>query len=251
MFNHRRVSSHPDQTYIYDSTTATAVAPVTPALNLSATYSIEFWITLNPYVQDAQSGPVFNKGIPNNGDPYAAYNLSLTPGTHQLNYFQSTGSPGSARGAQIGASPKPGQWYHIAIVSDNLQVRLYLNGQQQMTFTAAGLPPINSVPLVLGAFPGSLRQFRVWGRALYSLTEITSFATKLLSGSEAGLIANWPLDYGQGETLRDARPESPRIALIKQLSTHNDFVPGLDENRDCRRWSIFPGTKIDGTAGYR
>ena len=121
----------PDQTYIYDSTTATAVAPVTPALNLSATYSIEFWITLNPYVQDAQSGPVFNKGIPNNGDPYAAYNLSLTPGTHQLNYFQSTGSPGSARGAQIGVSLKPGQWYHIAIVSDNLQVRLYLKGSSK------------------------------------------------------------------------------------------------------------------------
>jgi uncharacterized protein (TIGR03437 family) len=203
----------PNQAYIYDSTTTNAVAPVTPALNLSATYSIEFWMMLNPYVRDAQAGQVFNKGIPNNGDPFAAYSLSLIPGTHQLSYFQSTGSPGSVRGAQIGVSLKPGQWYHIAIVSDNLQVTLYLNGQRQMSFTAAGPPPINSVPLLLGPFPGSLRQFRIWGRALQT-TEITAFATRLLSGSEAGLIADWPLDDGQGETLHDVGPNG----LVLQLS---------------------------------
>lgn len=203
----------PSQTYIYVfNGSESAVAPVTPALNLGASFSIEFWMMLNRDMRDAQYMAVFKKGIPNNGDQFAAYELDLVPGTHQLSYFQSTGSPGSARGAQIGVSLMPGQWYHIAIVSDNLQVTLYVNGQQQARFTAAGPPPINSSPLVLsgqvalgGGFPGSLRQFRVWGRTLQAM-EITSFATKLLSGSEAGLIADWPLDDGQGETLHDLGP---------------------------------------------
>jgi uncharacterized protein (TIGR03437 family) len=214
----------PDQAYIYDSTTASAAAPLTPPLNLSATYSIEFWIMLNPYVQGAESGSVFNKGIPNSGDPYAAYNLSLAPGTHQLNYFQSTGSTGSVRGAQLGVSLQPRLWYHIAIVSDNLQVTLYLNAQRQVSFTAAGPPPINSIPLVLGSFPGSLRQFRVWGRALQAM-EITALATKPLSGREAGLIADWPLDDGQGETLRDIGPNRLALHLSNSYPIQTSLFP--------------------------
>src|SRR5262252_3428718 len=94
---------------------------------------------------------VFDKGIVNSGDPYVGYELDLSPGTHQLSYSQSTGSPGSFRSAQTSVSLAGGQWYHVAIVSDNLQVTLYLNGQQQARFTAAGPPPINTFPLVLAA----------------------------------------------------------------------------------------------------
>ena len=216
----------PDQTYIYDfNGSVFAPAPVAPALNLGASFSIEFWMMLNRDARDAQYMRVFQKGIPSSGDPFTGYQLDLDPGTHQLSYSQCSGSPGSCRGAKIGVTLVPGQWYHAAIVSDNLQVTLYLNGQQQARFTPAGPPPISSFPLVLSGqafgdgtmlccgFPGSLRQFRVWGRALQP-TEITSFATKLLSGSEAGLIADWPLDDGQGEALRDLGPNHLAAHLV-------------------------------------
>jgi uncharacterized protein (TIGR03437 family) len=205
----------PVQTYIYNfGPPISAAAPVTPSLNLGASYSIEFWMRLNPYAQDAQLNmPVFDKGINSTGDPYTAYHLDLVPGTHQLSYFQSTGNTGSSRGTRTTASITPGQWYHVAIVSNNLQVTLYLNGQQQASFTAAGPTPANSVPLVLGnGFPGSLRQFRVWGRALQA-AEIPSFATNLLTGSEAGLICDWPLDDGQGQALRDIGPNKLPLQL--------------------------------------
>lgn len=225
----------PAQTYIYDFYGSVyAPVPAVSALNLSASFSIEFWMMLDSDIVDSQYMRVFQKGIPNTGDPYSGYELDLAPGTHQLTYSQSTGSPGSSRSAQIAGSLVPGQWYHVAIISNNLQVALYLNGQQQATFTAAGPPPVNSLPLVLAAqtygggtsvccgFPGSLRQFRIWGRALQP-AEISSVATTTLSGTEAGLIADWPLDDGLGVTLRDIGPN--KLALTLTTGTAAQWYP--------------------------
>jgi len=130
----------------------------------------------------------------------------------------------------------PGQWYHIAIVSDNLQVTLYLNGQQQATFAAAGAPPINSFPLVLGGsaygdgtmlccgFPGSFAPVSGLGpRAPTDRDYLV--ATKLLSGSEAGLIADWPLDDGQGQSLHDIGPNHLTLALVNFNLSPMDWYP--------------------------
>jgi hypothetical protein len=227
----------PDQTYIYNFNAAVAaLAPAIPALNLGPSYSIEFWTMINRDAVFSQYIRLFHKGIPATGDPFTGFQLDLDPSTRQLSYAQSTGAPGTFRSARIGVILVPGQWYHIAIVSDNLQVRLYLNGQQQASFTAAGAPPVNSWPLVLAAqaygdgtalccgFPGSLRQFRMWGRALPA-TEITTYATKTLTGTETGLIADWPLDDGQGTVARDL---GPNHAALKLTSSSNlNFVPWM------------------------
>ena len=206
----------PGQNYVYEFTTASATTPLVPALNLGASFSFEFWMKLNPYALPRQLNvPVFQKSIPNNGaDPFFAYDLSLSP-ANQLMYFQGTGSPGSDRGvSQFGPVLTPGRWYHIAIVSSNLLVTLYLNGQQQAQLTAVGPPPINSFPLTLNGADGFLRQFRIWGRALSPL-EITSFATTQLTGNESGLIADWPLDDGSGVAPRDLGPNNLPLHLVK------------------------------------
>ncbi len=217
----------PSQTYVYEFTsTASAKAPVVPALNLGASFSFEFWMKLNPYALPNQlSVPVFHKDIPNSGaDPFFAYNLSLSP-ANQLLYYQSTGSPGSDRGvSQFGPALTPGQWHHIAIVSSNLQVTLYLNGLQQAQFTAAGPPPINSLPLQLGGSQIFLRQFRIWGRAL-SPVEIQSSATTQLTGSESGLIVDWPLDDGQGVAPRDIGPNHLPLQLVKGTAYFTYLFP--------------------------
>jgi uncharacterized protein (TIGR03437 family) len=215
----------PIQTYIYGfNGAAKANAPDTPALNLGATFSVEFWMMFDANAPSGSMG-VFGKGLPNDGDPFAAYNLSLSSGTRKLSYFQSTGSPGSVRGAEIGPSLTPGQWYHVAIVSNNLDVTLYLNGQQQAQLKAAGPPPTNSAPLAFGSgFVGSLRQFRIWSRAL-SAAEIASFASRLLSGTEPGLIADWPMDDGQGETIRDLGPNHLALRLVKTYNLDTILFP--------------------------
>jgi len=217
----------PSQTYVYEFTSpVSAAAPLAPALNLGASYSFEFWMMPSPYALDQMNGPVFQKDLPSSGDPYYAYALSITS-AQQLSYAQSTGNPGSDRGVFSGFGPAltPGQWYHVAIVSSNLQVTLYLNGQQQAQFTAAGPPPINSLPFTLGGgFPGFLRQFRIWGRAL-SPSEITSFATTLLNGSESGLIANWPLDDGQGAAPRDLGPNHLPLQLVNGTAFSTFLFP--------------------------
>lgn len=206
----------PDQTYVYGfNGFARADAPDAPALNLGATFSIEFWMMLDANAPDGQDMGIFSKGVANEGDPFAAYSLTLRGGTRKLSYFQSTGVPGSARGAEIGTALRAGQWHHVAIVSNNLEVSLYLNGQQQARFSAAGPPPANSVPLAFGSgFAGALRQFRIWGRAL-GAAEIASWGARLLSGSEPGLIGDWPFDDGQGETVRDLGPNRLALRLTK------------------------------------
>jgi hypothetical protein len=63
----------PAQTYIHNFNGQTyAVAPDTPAWNLGATYSIEFWIMLDRYAVDSQFMRVFQKE--------GAYGLSFEPG---------------------------------------------------------------------------------------------------------------------------------------------------------------------------
>ena len=202
----------PTQTWIYNLN-GYAYVPVAsaPVLNLGTSFSIEFWMLLNRDVLDGQYMRVFSKA----GD----YELDVEPGTHQLTYSLST------HFGRIGVSLQPGLWYHVAMVSDNLQVTLYLNGQQKDQFTASGPPPVNSSPLVLAGqaygdgtqyccgFPGMLRQFRIWSRALQA-TEITSFATKLLSGNEPGLIADWPFDDGTGDTFHDIGPNHLPLRLV-------------------------------------
>jgi uncharacterized protein (TIGR03437 family) len=169
---------------------------------------------LDPDAADTQYMRIFSKAL--------GYQLELVPGTHQLNYSQ-TADGSAVRLGQIKVSLAGGQWYHVAIVNDNLQVTLYLNGQPQTSFAAAGPPTINSQPIVLSGqtygdgtqvccgFPGGLRQFRIWGRALQA-AEISSVATKLLTGSEPGLIADWPFDDGKGSTFHDLGPN--QIALL-------------------------------------
>ena len=217
----------PGQAYVYEFTSTTsAAAPLSPALNLGASFSVEFWMMLSPYALPHQTNvPVFHKNIPNSGDPFFAYSLSLNP-TNQLGYFQGTGNPGSDRGvSQFGPALTPGQWYHVAVVSNNLAVTLYLNGTQQAQFLAVGPPPINSLPLTLGGAGGAfLRQVRIWGRAL-SASEITSFATTLLTGSESGLIADWPLDDGQGVAPRDVGPNGLPLQLLNGYPLQSFLFP--------------------------
>jgi hypothetical protein len=211
----------PAQTYIYNFDGTSAVAPVASALNLGATFSLEFWIMLERDSVDQEYMRVFQKE--------AGLQLDIDPRTHELSYFQVTAEPNSHRGAHIGVSLMPARWHHVAIVSNNLRVTLYLNGQQQATMTAAGPPAVNTSPWVLSGqvygnkdgtelccgFPGSLRQFRIWSRAL-TTAEIASVATTLLSGSEPGLIADWPLDDGRGTVGRDVGPNHAALTLRTQ-----------------------------------
>ncbi len=61
----------PDQTYILGfNGFAIADGPNEPTLSLGATFSVEFWMMLDPNAPDRPMG-VFGKGLPNDGDPFA------------------------------------------------------------------------------------------------------------------------------------------------------------------------------------
>jgi hypothetical protein len=58
-----------------------------------------------------------------------------------------------------------------------------------------------------------MRQARVWSRAL-SAAEIATYATQVLTGSENGLLADWPLDDGAGQIARDIGPNHATLTLL-------------------------------------
>ena len=52
----------------------------------------------------------------------------------------------------------------------------------------------------------------MWNRAL-GATELAAVAATHLTGSENGLVANWPLDDGAGQTARDVSPNHLNLQL--------------------------------------
>jgi len=108
------------------------------------------------------------------------------------------------------------QWYHIAGVrsaADN-SLKLYVNGvlDAPVLYTD-GAPNIQNVPVRLGFndvgfpaeehFKGVIDEARIW-KISRSQADIQSTMHQQLTGNEAGLVAYWKLDEGEGQSVHDA-----------------------------------------------
>jgi len=137
---------------------------------------------------DAGGGVVVNFGSPNIA-------IDVTPGTglavrNGQDAFDFSG--GLAQG----------QWSHLAVsYSDGDGVRVYLNGE--IIGTAALSGEFTTPLLSLGAgFHGALAKVRFWSAAR-SDAEIATDVNGTLTGFEEGLLGDWPLDSGSGQTLEN------------------------------------------------
>ncbi len=187
--------------------------PLNPLLDVGSTYSFQVWL----YPERATLFTrILEKGIPNrSSDPGFALVLGIDS-QGRVAYSQTTGLPGSSRGVTSAAALPLNTWSHVAVTSNKSSIILYINGAEAGRFNATGAIPVNNLPLSLGAevnsstyeccgFAGFLRQFSIWNRAL-APAEINSGMKNVLTGLESGLVGFWPLDDGQGYTLRDAGP---------------------------------------------
>jgi PKD repeat protein len=154
--------------------------PVTSAEPLSA-FTFETWCK-----PDTIGGTLVNFGVPNVG-------IDVSPG---VGITVRAGS----ESYDVAAGVTPGQWQHVAVsYSSGAGGTAYLGGAPVGTLPLTGE---YTVPLLsLGAgFHGKLADVRFWSISRGE-TEIAAGVQGTLTGFEEGLLGDWPLSAGSGQTL--------------------------------------------------
>jgi len=105
-------------------------------------------------------------------------------------------------------------WTHVAVVYQNKQPRLYINGALVRTGltsprTSVGVIPWDIGGMIYGYFNGQMDDVRLYNGVL-NAGEITA-----LANTPGRLVAHWKFDEGSGATASDATPEVRRRLLTQ------------------------------------
>jgi hypothetical protein len=138
-----------------------------------------------------------------------------------------------------------GKWHHFAIVSDDGDNRIYMDGTSQpVTFkkgnaTTNELLNINNADRMrignlnregdqnLYQFQGQIDEVRVWNVAR-SQAQIQADMYSPLTGSESGLVGYWPFEEGSGTTASDNTTNTNNGKLTNM--DNSDWVDGIIGN---------------------
>jgi hypothetical protein len=115
-----------------------------------------------------------------------------------------------------------GEWHHIALVVDAAGGRLYVDAVVVASLPWRGTPgsSTTTAPLQFGRYdlgpatlPGQIDEVSIWSVAL-SDDDISALRSRgLVPGGNAGLLAFWQFDEGEGVTTSDAGASSLRTLL--------------------------------------
>jgi hypothetical protein len=140
--------------------------------------------------------------------------------------------------AWLGSMVVPtGQWNHVAVTWDGTNLKLYLNGTEEIiTPTNAGVISDTTNGLGIGArglatngasgansyFKGQMDEVRLWNNAR-TAAEISSDKNKELTGTEAGLVGYWKLNEAAGTNCADSSTTPSNGTIYGATWTTNSF----------------------------
>lgn len=160
----------------------------------------DFFTTASPYK------PIIRKGA--NGA--LNYVLALAPGNQAYLTFNNAGGGGSS--VQSTASLSSNQWNHVAATFDGTTIRMYINGAQNASSAASGLPTaVSTQQLTLGReidqstyLRGKLDEVKIFNRALLAgeVSNESNNPPGILSDS--GLVAYYKMDETSGTLVADS-----------------------------------------------
>ena len=177
--------------------------PTTPIV-IGGDFTFEAWIRLD------EDSPTFTPIVmysPAEGAPP----IGLYTNGRRLGFFQQNDDPGGVEGPEQFAIH---QWVHVAATRTAAVVRLFVDGSEVgYTPSALELTPGLAPWSIGGGAEMSTAQVRVWRRAL-AVDELNARAEQVLTGTEAGLVAYWPLDDGVGVHAIDLSPGANHMATF-------------------------------------
>lgn len=172
-----------------------------PAAYVLSTFTVEAWV--KPMSLSATGT---QQGIVGKDASFAVYLPTDTTG----NWASKICRPACA-GANTGAQKLVlGTWQHLACVYTGAELRLYRNGDLVYA------PPITGDPtdptsvdigrlLFEGYFHGLIDEVRLWA-GVRSQSEIRASMSRVLGGSEVGLLGYWRFEEGSGQVAGDSTP---------------------------------------------
>jgi hypothetical protein len=211
----------------FDGLGDTVEAPDSPSLDLSTGMTLEAWI--DPTAIVGNDRPVISKvggAAGNNG-----YEFGVTADSRLYVEFNAQGQPWGSNLLKSAPLELQDTWSDIAATFDGTTESLYLNGRLVASQSVGPLSIVDTTaPLRISGdangvnyFAGQIDEARVWNVAR-TPAELQADAGHTLTGSEPGLVGDWPLDEGTGTTAFD------------QTANHNDGVLGAGNASQMPAW---------------
>ncbi len=220
----------------FDGANGSAHCLADPTLNLTELMTIEAWIRPTGW-------QVLENIVNKDKIAFLINGENGTLNNHSLAVIHRTsGSPiGFANTADGTISLN--EWQHVAFTYDGntSQMQLYINGLEQTISFLGGQPSgdiiaNNSNDLYIGSsyqgnwvFEGGIDEVRVWN-IVRSSAEIAADMGHLLDGDEAGLVAYWQLNEGNGTFLTDGSGHNNHGQVDGIIWTEGFEVPNAIED---------------------
>ena len=215
----RDYSHNPGTVLFLDGIDDYIVVPDDPSLDMTTSFTIGAWIYMESYVEWASV--VTKGGVPDETVPsYNNYTL------HQSGNGGGGSSPFDTEPGHIrftnGCIPLPApmpesatviplrEWHYITLTYDGTDLKFYLNGHLDGTYSLPGTLCTNDQPLNIGAdFPGgnefwhgAIDELRIWNTALTD-AQVLMAASGMGRILEVNLMGYYHFNDGAGTTLTD------------------------------------------------
>jgi len=228
--------------------------------NIKNTFTIEFWAKpekAHTIGKESRTGisalskqqfaivPVFGAYL--SGDASQA-GVGVSVGTNGVSIYEHTIN--HLPTPLVYESPLNG-WHHIAVVYNNKQPTLFINGQiaktgltsEKTTIVPSGIFGGDSS---LGYYNGCLKDIRIWSVAR-TQQEIYQNIDQELSGKEASLVGFWKLDEGTGNIANDLSRNNNHgiINGAKWVNTNNDNENSFEKNMNILFTFFIPSGGVE------
>lgn len=186
---------------LLDGNTEQLTIPHKDAFEIGDQFTIEAWIFANSWTTEIWRGSIFTNDSPGPDRGYAF----RCGDNGKLSFVMAVDN---AWNEVFSTSlMNQNQWHHVAAVVANGTMLLYLDGQEIANATYSGTPSANESAQNIGAstgfggrfFDGVIDEVRVWNVAR-SQQEIADNISTEFTGTEAGLVAYFPMNDGSGTT---------------------------------------------------
>lgn len=197
------------------------------SINPSTALTVEAWINADLWKSSVWAGTIVGKQATS---PDRGYCLTAGEGG-KAEFTVSIG--GVWVSATTPAVMGLNSWYHVAGVFDGSTIKVYINGELQVSNPAVGVISTSSNTMYIGEnptwtgryFDGTVDEVRIWNVAR-TQSEIQSNFTTELTLPQTGLVAYYKMNEGTGTTVGDASGNSNNGTMLN-MDPATDWVQGF------------------------